>query len=195
MVDAELGTETVQRIVLVPLGEGLALRTNPAELKPQAEALYRTGRVRQLTDFLARSGDKWQARANLQLGFRNSSPRQRLFPTCRLPVAEYARRWSGADFAQVGAHRPDQVRQGLWPWLLERQYATPGDEDDLDAFLGRLGRRDAHLRPGISIQRTWPWGQANEADERGMLASEVRTAVTEVLTALGEPLPRNTTGL
>jgi hypothetical protein len=71
---------------------------------------------------------------------------------------------------------------GLWPWLLERQYAAP--EDDLDAFLGRLGRRDAHLRPGFAIQRTWLWPQAKEAGECGMLASEVRTAVTDVLTAL-----------
>jgi hypothetical protein len=44
------------------LGEGLVLRTNPAELKPQAEALYRTQRVRHLTDFLARRSDEWQAR-------------------------------------------------------------------------------------------------------------------------------------
>jgi hypothetical protein len=193
MVDAELGTKTAQRIVLEQRAEGLALRINPAELKPQAEALYRTGRVGQLTDFLARNGDTCQAKANPHLAFRNASPPQRLYPNCRLPVAEYARRWSGADFAQVGAHRPDQVRQGLWPWLLERQYAAP--QDDLDGFLGRLGRRDAHLRPGIAMQRTWPWAQAREADECGMLASEVRTAVTEVLTALGEPLPRNTTGL
>jgi hypothetical protein len=93
---------------------------------------------------------------------------------------------------KLGAHRPDQIRKGLWPWLLERQYAAP--KDDLDAYVRRLGRRDAHLRPGIAMQRTWPWAQANEADKGGMLASEVRTAVTEVLTALGEPLPRTTTG-
>ena len=194
-VDTELGTKTVQRIVLVQRAEGLALGMWPAELKPQAEALYRTGRVRQLTDFLARNGDKWHAKANPHLAFRNAPGPQRLYPSCRLLVAEYARRWTGADFAQVGAHRPDQVRQGLWPWLLERQYAAPEDKNDLDAYLRRLGKRDAFLRPGIAMQRTWPWAQAKEADECGMLASEVRTAVTEVLTALGEPLPRNTPAL
>jgi hypothetical protein len=108
-------------------------------------------------------------------------------------VAEYARRWSGDDFARVGAHHRDEIRQGLWPWLLRHQYAAP--EDDLDAFLGRLGKRDAFLRPGLAIRRTWPWAQAQEADERGALASEVRTAVTEILTALGEPLPPKPTGL
>jgi hypothetical protein len=151
----------------------------------------RRARAGQLTDFLARSGDAWQASANPHLAFHNAPPPQRLYLSCRLPAAEYARRWSGDDFTQVGAHRHDQIRQGLWPWLLERQYAAP--EDDLDPFLGRLGRRSAHLRPGITIQRTWPWAQAQEADERGVRTSEVRTAVTELLTALGEPLPRRIT--
>ena len=52
---------------------------------------------------------------------------------------------------------------------------------ELKVFLGRLGRRHAHLRPGIAMKRTWPWAQAKDADECGMLASEVRTAATEVL--------------
>ena len=191
--DAALGTKTTQRIVLNRQGEELLLRTNPAELKPQAEALYRTQRVRHLTDFLARRSGEWQARVNPHLAFRNAAAPQRLYLSCSLPVAEYARRWSGDDFAKVGAHHRDEIRQGLWPWLLRHQYAAP--EDDLDAFLGRLGKRDAFLRPGLAIQRTWPWAQAQEADERGTLASEVRTAVTEILTALGEPLPPKPTGL
>jgi hypothetical protein len=33
--------------------EGLALGTWPAELKPQAEALYRTGRAQRLMDLVA----------------------------------------------------------------------------------------------------------------------------------------------
>jgi O-acetyl-ADP-ribose deacetylase len=187
MVDAAIGTKSVQRIVLQQRGEGLVLMTCPAELKPQAKALYRTGRAGQLTDFLARSGDVWQADANPHLAFFHARPAQRLYLSCRLPVAEYVRRWSGGDFAQVREHRHDEIRQGLWPWLLERQYAVP--EDDLDVFLGRLGRRSAHLRPGIKMQRIWPWAHAEEADNRGMLASEVRTAIIELLTALGEPLP------
>lgn len=58
--DAALGTKTVQRIVLNRLGEELLLSTSPAELKPQAEALYRTQRVRHLTDFLARRSGEWR---------------------------------------------------------------------------------------------------------------------------------------
>jgi hypothetical protein len=33
------------------------------------------------------------------------------------------------------------------------------------------------------------WAHALNLDERGVLASEVRAAITELLTALSEPLP------
>jgi hypothetical protein len=45
------------------------------------------------------------------------------------------------------------------------------------------------LRPGIAVQCTWLWAHALNLDERGGLASEVRAAITELLTALSEPLP------
>ena len=83
-----------------------------------------------------------------------------------------------------------RIRDNLWPWLRERQYAGPEDDQQLDAFLERLGRRDAHLRPGIEVRRIWPWPHAADLDERGTLASEVRTAVAQLLTALDEPLPQ-----
>jgi hypothetical protein len=62
-----------------------------------------------------------------------------------------------------------------------RQYA--GSEDD------RIGRRDVHLRPSLEVTRSWPWAQAVDLDERGAMTSDVRTAVAEVLSALGEPPP------
>jgi len=95
----------------------------------------------------------------------------------------------GKDFDQIRAHRHDEIRQSLWPWLRQRQYAGPEDDQQLDAFLRRLGRRDAHLRPGIEIRRIWAWAHAVDLDERGALVGEVCTAVCELLTALDEPLP------
>ena len=68
--------------------------------------------------------------------------------------------------------------------------STPAQDDQqLDAFLKRLGRRPVHLRPSIEVRRIWPWPHAVDLDRRGALASEVRTAVTELLTALDETLP------
>lgn len=188
-LDTAIKTKSTQRISLQHQDDGLALSAFPAELKPQAQARYRTGRAQRLMDFAAEHTG-WQAMPNLQLAFRNAPVAQRLFPHCHLGITEYVHRWPGNDFDRAGAHRYDEIRENLWPWLRARQYASPQDnQDKLDEFLGRLGRRDAHLRPGIKVRRIWPWAQAVDLDERGALAGEVRAAVTELLTALGEPLP------
>jgi hypothetical protein len=188
-LDTAIRTKLTQRISLQQQDDSLALSTFPAELKPQAKALYQTGRAQRLMDFVAEHPGAWQAMPNMQLAFHNAPVAQRLFPDCHLDITEYVHRWSGTDFAQVGAHRYDEIRENLWPWLRQRQYAGPQDDQQLDAFLSRLGRRDAHLRPGIVVRRIWPWAPAVDLDERGALVGEVRAAVTELLTALDEPLP------
>lgn len=73
--------------------------------------------------------------------------------------------------------------------LLERGYADVRDERQLGGFLDRLGKRDAHLRPSIGLQRTWGRAEAATLDQRGALAGELRAAVTELLGVLDEPLP------
>lgn len=161
----------------------------PAELKPQAKVLYRTGKAQRLMDFVAEHPRAWQIAPNVHLAFFNAPDGQRLYMHCHLEITEYVHRWSGNDFAQIRAHRYDEIRENLWLWLRERQYADPQDDQQLDVFLSRLGRRDAHLRPGIRVRRIWPWAEAVDLDERGALVGEVRAAVTELLTALDEPLP------
>lgn len=194
MLNATIDTKSTQRIALQEQAGSLTLTTWPAELKPQAEALYRTARAQRLTDFAARHKEVWQIQPNLQLAFRNASVAQRLFPHCALDVTEYIRRWAGDDYVKIGAHRYGDIRENLWPWLRDRRYVSAQDDQDLDAFLRRLGHRDVHLRPGIEIRRTWPWALAVDLDERGALVGEVRHAITELLTALDEPLPPACTG-
>ncbi len=189
-----IGTKSTQRISLQQQDDSLALCAWSAELRPQAEALYKTGRAQRLMDLVAQHPGEWLARPNVHLAFWQAPPAQRLYLDCRLGITEYVRRWSGDDFAHIRAYRPDEIRETLWPWLRRRQYASPEDDQQLDAFLGRLGRRDAHLRPSIKVWHIWPWVQAVELDERGVLIGEVRTAVTELLTALDEPLPPACTG-
>jgi hypothetical protein len=189
MLDAAIGTKTTQRICLQQHRDTLILRTWLAELKPQAQALYRTGRARRLIQLLSRRRGRWYARPNVHLAFRNAAAALRLYAHCRLEASEYVQRWSGDDFAWVGAHPRDELRSSLWPWLRNRQYAGPEDDDQVDAFLDRLGRRDIHLRPSLEVTRHWPWPEAVELDERGALTGDVRSAVAELLSALSEPLP------
>jgi len=167
----------------------LALCTWLAALKPQAQALYRTGRAQRLAELLARQRGTWQARPNVHLAFRNAPVAQRLYLTCRLEIGDYIRNWAGSDFAKVGACRYDAIRESLWPWLRERQYAAPEDDQRLETFLKRLGHRDTHLRPSIRLCRTWPRPHAAELDEHGTLVTDIRTATRKLLHALDEPPP------
>jgi hypothetical protein len=189
VVMLEETNRTTQRIALMQDGDKLALCTWLAELKPQAQALYRTGRSQRLAELLDRQPGTWQARPNVHLAFRNAPAAQRLYLTCGLEIGEYIRNWAGTDFARVGACRYDTVRASLWPWLRARHYAAPEDDQRLETFLKRLGHRDTHLRPSIKIRRTWPWPHAAELDEHGTLVTDIRTAARELLHALQEPLP------
>jgi hypothetical protein len=93
----------------------LILRTWLAELKPQAEALYRTGRAERLVQFVSERRAVWHARPNLYLAFRSAAFALRLYPHCRLDASEYVQRWSGDDFAWVGA-----VAASVWTRVWRR---------------------------------------------------------------------------
>ena len=71
-LDTAIRTKSTQRISLQQQDDNLALSTFPAELKPQAKALYRTGRAQRLMDFVAEHPGAWQAMPNVQLAFRNA---------------------------------------------------------------------------------------------------------------------------
>lgn len=188
-IDKAIGSRSTERLSLQWLPEGLVLGTWPAELKKQAEATYRTGRGQRILEFAAGMPAGWRVSPNVYLAYRFASISQRVYLTCDLGLDEYVHGWLGEDFAYVGGHHAGQVRPVLWPWLLERGYASAADESQLAGFLERLGKRDAHLRPGIGLQRTWGWEDTAGLDRRDILVGEVRSAVTGVLSVLDEPLP------
>ncbi len=103
--------------------------------------------AQRLADFLAYHPGDWQARPNVHLAFSDAPVAQRLYLTCRQEISEYIRNWADRDFARVGAYSGDKIRESLWPWLRECQYAAPENDQRLGTFRKRLGNRDAHLRP------------------------------------------------
>jgi hypothetical protein len=125
------------------------------------------------------------------LGYRNAPVRSRVYLGCTLDAATYARRWQGEDWERVGAHHHNYIMGDLWPWLLARDFASPADLQAVETFVASLGRRFAHLRPSMHVTRSWALEEAEELDEDGRLAAQVREAVGEVLGILEEPpLPR-----
>jgi len=200
-LDVALGVRSLQRAVLdiestledTPTGrtagERLTLHLWPGELKAQAEHLYAGVHAERLCELIEEDGDggAWQVRPQPLLGFRNAPVRTRVYLTCGLDPAEYARRWQGEDWKRVGAHHRNHILPDLWPWLLERGYASEDDRARLDPFLHALGRRFAHLRPTIHVSRSWEWDEAERLDDEGLLPGEIHAALNRVLGLLDEP--------
>jgi hypothetical protein len=178
---------SLQRAALDIDDERLTLHLWPGELKAQAEHLYAGGHAERLCELLE-DGDAWQVRPQPLLGFRNAPVRTRVYLTCELDPGEYARRWQGEDWKRVGAHHRNHILPDLWPWLLERGYASEDDTARLEPFLRALGRRFAHLRPSMHVSRSWGWEEAERLDDEGLLPGEIHAALNRALALLDEPL-------
>jgi hypothetical protein len=187
-LDTALGATTLQRAALEIDDRALTLHLWPGELKPQARALYSAGRAEPLAELDEGGDGPWRVAPQPLLGFRSAPQRVRVYLTCTLDAAAYARQWQDEDLARVGAHRPETVRPELWPWLLERGYASTADEERLERFMRTLGKRSLHLRPSMHVSYTWSFAEAEALDEAGLLVGEIHEAVNRVLAALDEPL-------
>ena len=143
----------------------------PGELKAEARALYGTGRAEAL---LALAGE-WDASPRPHLGFYGASPPQRLYTTPALGVRAYVHAWQD-DLDRVHAYELGELRELLWPWLVARGYASPGDAAGIPRFERLAGRRAIHLRPAIRLER------AVAADP-----GQIRAALAALLDALDEP--------
>jgi hypothetical protein len=188
-LDSALGVASLQRAALDIEHERLTLHLWPGELKAQAEQLYSGTHAEDLCALLQDDPvGAWRVNPQPLLGFRNAPVRTRVYLTCRLDPEEYARRWQGEDWKRVGAHHRNHILPELWPWLLERGYASERDRDRLDPFLHALGRRFAHLRPTIHVSRSWDWKEAERLDDEGLLPGEIHDALNRVLELLEEPL-------
>jgi hypothetical protein len=110
-------------------------------------------------------------------------------PEPSITAEEYVARWAGADGERIGAHRGDAVRAELWPWLLERGYATGPDTELLEPFLERVAKRnrDVHLRPGLSLRRHWGREEVARLGRRDEFTERVRASLNDLLVAVGDP--------
>jgi hypothetical protein len=189
----DASVRSTQRLAIGGRGGGVAVFTWPGELKPQAEYLYRDGRGRRLLAAAASAG--WEAEPRPHLAFWRSKPTERLYLDATISAEEYVDQLSRGDLGRVGEYRRDAVAGELWPWLVERGYASEADAARLPEFLERLRRRNdrpAHFRPGLRLVRRWPSDEVRRLSTRGELAGEIRTAVNAVLGAVGDstlPLP------
>jgi hypothetical protein len=181
-LDKHTGIRSAQRVALSAIGNGIIVGFWPAELKPQAEFVYVEGRAQAMLETAEARG--WETYPSPQLAFYTSPPAQRLYMHPDVGARDYARRWEHEDGRWIGQHIRDEVRPTLWPWLKRRGFATDADDGALEDFLRILGKRPAHLRPGLRLRKRWE--SVNEA-----AIAEAREEVNAILGAAGDAsLPR-----
>jgi hypothetical protein len=172
----DAGIRATQRLALTSLGTGVAVVTWPAELQPQAKYLYDGARAPRLLAAAASGG--WIVESRPHLAFWRAHTRQRLYLTPAMSVEEYVQRWAGDDGEHISQHAASTIRSDLWPWLLERGFASTSDAAGLDQFLATLNQRPAHLRPALRLTRRWDEGAAAEL---------IRDEVNRLLASVGDP--------
>jgi hypothetical protein len=129
----------------------------------------------------------WSAAASPHVAFFTAQPAVRLYMAPAIDAAKYARRWEQTDLDWVRQFQPKNVRAELWPWLKRRGYASDRDDRVLEQFLQILGRRPAHMRPGLRLKHRWDAEAIRGLGGRKALASELRRHIDAILGAAGDP--------
>jgi hypothetical protein len=181
LLDEHLGTRSTQRLAVADVGGSVLVGLWPAELKAQAAYLYTDGRAEAMIRAARQRG--WAVEPTPHLAFFTAHPLQRLYMEAAIDAEAYARRWEREDGKQIRQYKPEEVRNDLWPWLLERAYVSPSDEPVREEFLRVAGGRPTHLRPGLSFKKRW---QLDRAQVRHF-AKDVRRELNQILNAADEP--------
>lgn len=158
------------------------------ELSDQYRFLYRSPKK---VESLIRLADQpnWQLNANFHIGYRFSRASQRWYPERHLSGIDYVQQWVNDVDHYAGQRDRKQIQsKSFQDWLTKRRYAKKKDLDRLSQWLKQksLGIK-FHVRPSVQIVRTWELKQAVKLDVHGKFGQQVKQAVDQILTALGEP--------
>jgi hypothetical protein len=179
------GVTSMQRLVIGDLAGSVLAALWPAELQGQARYVY--GGDRGEAVVAAARAQGWTAAPSPHIAFFTAQPAVRLYMSPLLDAAEYVRRWEQTDLGWVRQFPPEEVRGVLWPWLKRRGYAMDSDDPVLDQFLRGLGRRPAHMRPGLRLRHRWDAEAIRGLGGQPALSREIRRHVNMILAAADEP--------
>jgi len=184
-LEGRLGFRSTQRLRVSDLDGGVTVATWPAELAPQARYLYGRGLGSSLVAAALERG--WTVELSPHLAYHTAPPGRRLYMRPSLPPLDYAAIWEDPEgLRRVGSHARADVERELWPWLKQAGLADDGDDSVLLRFLDEcLGRRPAHMRPGLRFRRVWAFAEA--AALGSALARAIRSEFDAVFAVAHEP--------
>jgi hypothetical protein len=71
--------------------------------------------------------------------------------------------------------------------LITLHIASEADRENFDRNFPQTKRRSATPRPGLAVERSWPFESAAELDRAHRFGYVVHDSINMVLRALGEP--------
>jgi hypothetical protein len=179
------GFMSVQRLGILKVNGGIRAALSPGEYQSHARYLYSNRRAETFVSD-ARKG-AWSVDPKPHIAFFQAPPYQRLYLDSTMDCDQYVKLWQGPGWEWIHGYRQQELTDSLWPWLKEKELATPEDDKVFHEFRRLLGdRRVAHLRPALRAERDWTRDEV-AAFSAAQLAAEVRAEVNRVLQAIGEP--------
>ena len=169
---AELGSADAESVVRI--------RMWPGDTLDQAKALYAdTGAIDRLL-VLREVG--WTITPNFHFGHMAKGF---TWTTGDISLEKYVEYW----LVHIGS--AGQVRRERWDdyfaELIELGIASHDDREAFDRDFSLTKRESATPRPGLRVERYWPFDTAAQLDQTRRFTREVRDAINTVLHALGEP--------
>ncbi|GAB1816714.1 hypothetical protein [Mycobacterium sp. MUNTM1] len=175
------------RVSLFLENNDVVLSAWPAELSAQYTRVYsdpdRAGALIELT-----ADPDWRIAANFHLSFWQASVPRRWYPGRHIRGDDYVRQWVDDYRHKRAGRRPRQelTEPAFRKWLLDRGYAVQEELPGLDEWAAKLPLDKFDVRPSIQVTRSWPLSHAVARDRSGQFVGDVRSAVDELLAALGE---------
>jgi hypothetical protein len=156
------------------------LRLYPGDTLEQSRVLYvHPVRVDKL---LALRDQGWAISPNFHFGYMETGM---VWTTGDIGAEEYVSYWC----EHIGA--TSQVRRDDWSsyfdGLIDLRIASEDDRDDFDRNFTHTKRAFAAPRPGLAVDRSWPFDSAAELDHAHRFGREVHDSINTVLRTLGEP--------
>jgi hypothetical protein len=156
------------------------LRLWPGDTLEQAKALYSD--PTKTKGLLALRGSGWQVSPNFHFGHMAKGF---VWTQGDILVERYISHWVD----EIGA--TGQIKRADWEayfdQLISLGIAAASDRAKFDEDFTQTQRNSATPRPGLRVVYSWPFDTAAQLDGRGRFANEVRQAINQLLSALGEP--------
>lgn len=181
---ASLVLETARTVRLAGLESDaetmVRLRMFPGDTLEQAEVLYADrSRVRQLLSLQELGWDIWP---NFHFGHMAKGF---VWTSGNIDTNEYVEHW--LENIDATGQIPRKRWKRYFDELVKLRIASESDREAFDRDFTQTKRSSATPRPGLGVQRRWPFDSAAELDRSRRFGAEVRDSINAVLAALSEP--------